>query len=60
VIAGVQGVSFVYFNERDVVRHGLVQRIIKAYEQYTDLAQRQLSIPLEVPAAEPDPVEPGV
>ncbi len=32
VITGIQGTSFVYFNEKDVVRHSLVQRIIKAYE----------------------------
>jgi len=34
VISGIPGTSFVYFNERDVVRHSLVQRIIKAYEEY--------------------------
>jgi phosphate starvation-inducible PhoH-like protein len=28
----VEGISFVYFTERDVVRHPLVQNIIKAYE----------------------------
>jgi len=30
----VPGISFVYFTERDVVRHTLVQRIIRAYEEY--------------------------
>jgi len=34
VLRSVQGISFVYFGERDVVRHHLVQRIIRAYEQY--------------------------
>ena len=38
VIGGVEGVSFIYLNEKDVVRHALVQRIIKAYEQYTEAA----------------------
>ena len=33
VLAHVEGVSFVYFNERDVVRHPLVQRIVRAYEK---------------------------
>ena len=28
----VEGLRFVYFDDRDVVRHELVQRIIKAYE----------------------------
>src|SRR5579884_2591343 len=53
VISGVQGVSFVYLDERDVVRHALVQRIIKAYEQYGEAAGRQLSFPLD------HPVQPG-
>ncbi len=35
VVGGVRGISFVYFNEKDVVRHPLVQCIIKAYEQYS-------------------------
>lgn len=35
VISGVEGISFIHFNERDVVRHPLVQRIVRAYESYT-------------------------
>jgi phosphate starvation-inducible PhoH-like protein len=35
VLAGVEGIEFVYFTEKDVVRHRLVQMIIKAYEQHT-------------------------
>jgi phosphate starvation-inducible PhoH-like protein len=34
VVSKVPGISFVYFTERDVVRHTLVQRIIRAYEEY--------------------------
>ncbi|HEV2491576.1 MAG TPA: PhoH family protein [Terriglobia bacterium] len=34
VVGRVEGISFVYFTERDVVRHSLVQRIIRAYEEY--------------------------
>jgi phosphate starvation-inducible PhoH-like protein len=34
VVGKVPGISFVYFNERDVVRHNLVQRIIRAYEEF--------------------------
>src|SRR5581483_1900633 len=34
VLRGVEGISFVQFDERDVVRHSLVQRIVKAYERY--------------------------
>ncbi len=35
VVGDIEGSSFVYFDERDVVRHNLVQRIIKAYEEHT-------------------------
>jgi len=54
VLKDVEGISFVQFDERDVVRHALVQRIVKAYEKYTDLngAGRQLSLRLAEPAIE--------
>ena len=34
VLKNVQGLSFVYFDEADVVRHHLVQRIIRAYDEH--------------------------
>jgi len=34
VVASVSGIRFVYFDESDVVRHPLVQSIIKAYAEY--------------------------
>jgi len=34
VLGQVPGINFVYFSEKDVVRHHLVQRIIRAYESY--------------------------
>jgi phosphate starvation-inducible PhoH-like protein len=34
VLSGVADISFVFFDERDVVRHKLVQAVIKAYEAY--------------------------
>lgn len=34
ILAGIQGLYFVYFSEKDVVRHRLVQEIIRAYEKY--------------------------
>jgi phosphate starvation-inducible PhoH-like protein len=33
ILAGVEGIRFVKFTERDVVRHRLVQAIIMAYER---------------------------
>ena len=35
VLAGIEGIDFVYFSDKDVVRHKLVQMIIKAYESHT-------------------------
>ncbi len=32
VLNGIEGISFTYLTNRDVVRHGLVKEIIKAYE----------------------------
>jgi phosphate starvation-inducible PhoH-like protein len=34
VVSRVEGIEFVYFNEKDVVRHPLVQRIIRAYDEF--------------------------
>ena len=35
VVNDIEGISFVYFDERDVVRHRLVQQIVKAYEAFS-------------------------
>jgi phosphate starvation-inducible protein PhoH and related proteins len=57
VLRGVSGINFVYFDERDVVRNPLVQRIVKAYEKYGELAGagRQMALKL----GETAPVEPA-
>jgi len=34
VLSRVEDISFLYFNELDVVRHSLVKKIIRAYEEY--------------------------
>ncbi|HZT74017.1 MAG TPA: PhoH family protein [Terriglobales bacterium] len=47
VLGQVDGISIIYFDERDVVRHHLVQRIIRAYELHRGEAAgdtRQLSL----------------
>jgi phosphate starvation-inducible PhoH-like protein len=58
VLRGVEGISFIYFDELDVVRHTLVQRIVKAYERYNQqYAGRQLTLKLSaegVPESELD------
>jgi len=34
VLRHVSGINMVYFSDQDVVRHDLVGRIVKAYDQY--------------------------
>jgi phosphate starvation-inducible PhoH-like protein len=51
ILKNVQGLTFVYFDEADVVRHHLVQRIIRAYDEHkTRLAEEQ--VPLLEPKGE--------
>ena len=35
VVGNVEGIAFVHFDDKDVVRHSLVQQIVKAYEAYS-------------------------
>jgi phosphate starvation-inducible PhoH-like protein len=44
VVEGIEGIGVVHFDERDVVRHSLVQQIVKAYETYgkTDKADTKV------------------
>ena len=34
VVSQVEGIAFIHFDDRDVVRHKLVQQIVKAYEAF--------------------------
>ena len=44
ILGGVEGVAFCHFEEGDVVRHPLVQRIVRAYES---AKPQQQELPLE-------------
>src|SRR5580704_7441054 len=59
VLRGVDGISFVQFDDRDVVRHSLVQKIVKAYERYNEVigVNRQLSLKLPAQALELAPLD---
>jgi len=37
VVGGIEGIAFIQFDERDVVRHKLVQQIVKAYEAFSSV-----------------------
>jgi len=61
VLEGVEGIRFCHFDDVDVVRHHLVQRIVRAYDSY-GRAQQQLplalvetALPGATPAAKPVP-----
>src|ERR1700730_4760474 len=46
VLKHVEGLTFVYFDETDVVRHHLVQRIIRAYDEHkARVAEGEMSLP---------------
>ncbi|HXU48720.1 MAG TPA: PhoH family protein [Candidatus Binatia bacterium] len=44
VVGNIEGIAMIHFDERDVVRHSLVQRIIKAYDEYPGTAKRPVSV----------------
>jgi phosphate starvation-inducible protein PhoH and related proteins len=50
VLTHVEGIGFVHFTERDVVRHPLVQRIVRAYESYSAELSRQQSLSFDAQA----------
>ena len=41
ILKGIEGIEFVYFSEKDVVRHPLVQDIIKAYDRAEERRYRK-------------------
>ncbi|MFN8940899.1 MAG: PhoH family protein, partial [Acidobacteriota bacterium] len=55
VLKSVEGVAFVHFDDKDVVRHSLVQRIVRAYESYSERTGigRQMVLRLDESAAAP-------
>lgn len=63
VLKGIEEISFVMFDERDVVRHTLVQKIIRAYDRYQEAngLNRQMSLRwTEPPSLSASPsAEPG-
>ncbi len=53
VLKNVNGLAFVHFDEGDVVRHHLVQRIVRAYDEHkVRVAEQQLLLLGETKSAE--------
>ncbi|MEO8025680.1 MAG: PhoH family protein [Bryobacteraceae bacterium] len=63
ILKDIDAINFTYFDDRDVVRNSLVQRIVKAYESHSETigTGRQLSFrlpdqrPVQSPTAQPQP-----
>ncbi len=56
VLDGVEGIKFCHFEDVDVVRHQLVQRIVRAYDSYHRAEQLPLVVdgsPIAMPGEEP-------
>ena len=49
VLRDIESINFTYFDEKDVVRHSLVQKIVKAYERYNETVpeNQELNAPPE-------------
>ncbi|HET7438649.1 MAG TPA: PhoH family protein, partial [Nitrospira sp.] len=53
VLKNVEGLAFVRFDEGDVVRHHLVQRIVRAYDEHKVRVAEQMLLLGEPKSAEP-------
>jgi phosphate starvation-inducible PhoH-like protein len=55
VLSGVQGIKFFFFDQRDVVRHALVQKIVTAYDSFdrlkADREREKTAAPAEASAS---------
>jgi phosphate starvation-inducible PhoH-like protein len=57
ILRNVEGLSFNFFNEEDVVRHHLVQRIVRAYDERTRNQQMSLDLPPEATEGQEPPLQ---
>ena len=60
VLAGVEGIAQCYLTEKDVVRHELVQRIVKAYADYEARKKPRVREERPVRPARPNPDKPAL
>jgi phosphate starvation-inducible PhoH-like protein len=58
VLKPVEGIFFNFFTEEDVVRHHLVQRIVRAYDERSRSQQMSLELPREVQEQQGPPEPP--
>ena len=43
ILKGIEGISFVEMTDKDIVRHKLVTRIVKAYDKFENLRKEKNS-----------------
>jgi phosphate starvation-inducible PhoH-like protein len=57
VLKGIDEIRFINFDERDVVRHSLVQKIVRAYDRYQEAngLNRQMTLRWNEPQVEKTP-----
>jgi phosphate starvation-inducible protein PhoH and related proteins len=57
VLQGIDGIRFIYFDDRDVVRHDLVSAIVRAYDRVDSRGAARRGIPPQQPSgtAPPEP-----
>ena len=55
IVSKVKGIDFVYFHEGDVVRHPLVQRVVRAYDAYQSEKPDTPHAPVDLPGSDPTP-----
>ncbi len=57
VLQGIDGIRFIYFDDRDVVRHDLVSAIVRAYDRVDSRGAARRAVPLQEPSgtAPPEP-----
>jgi phosphate starvation-inducible PhoH-like protein len=53
VLQGIDGIRFVYFDDRDVVRHDLVSAIVRAYDRVEPRGARARPAPPDASPPEP-------
>ncbi|HVR99657.1 MAG TPA: PhoH family protein [Thermoanaerobaculia bacterium] len=52
VLSGIEGIKFFGFDQRDVVRHALVQKIVSAYDRHDRLREEREAAAKPAPAAQ--------
>ncbi|MGB0360617.1 MAG: PhoH family protein, partial [Endozoicomonas sp.] len=45
VLKGIEGIGFTWFSAKDIVRHPIVQRIVQAYDRYTQTVHVEKNTP---------------